>query len=165
MLLRKPVHSREIALRREKLVYERGFIALEVRCDCGRTHDLDSLKGEFGLDVAPVWFCRANCRKRLVDVIAAKKVAISEFQDSLWRKGVGADQIDLGADVAAVTRIDSVGIPGGGGERSATSSGHRVQTIMCVRQPERVRFAKDGNSRQRLHRGHQPHVMDILERE
>src|SRR5438445_11040783 len=70
-------------------------------------------------------------------VIADEEMPVTALECRVGSEGAGHDEIDLGADIAAIIRVDAV-TPGG-----APRAGHGVKGVVRVREPERVIIQSD----------------------
>src|SRR5436190_4140216 len=124
------------------------------------------LKINRGLDINIVCVGGTEGRvgERLVDVFADEEMAVTGFELREARDRVAGNEIELGTDVAVVSRIDAISSAGCGASAAARSARHGIKVVVDVCEPEPVCFQSHTQARVRLQLKDAAHVMNVLQR-
>lgn len=116
-------------------------------------------KGESGLQIKPVGVLRtAAAGEGIIYILAGEEMAITGLHAGIRFDGVGGDQVHFRADETASPGLDAVAA--GAARRTVDL----VEGVLRVGEPERVIIRRDREFRERLERGGEAHVMNILQR-
>src|SRR4051794_9750348 len=107
VLLCEEGYRRECLLFAYKSLDERSSLGVGI-IECSLLHIGLHLKRELRLNVEPVRIRGSDGGERLLHVITPEEMPEAEFEHPLRRKGITHHDIDLGAHITVVRRIDPV---------------------------------------------------------